>query len=523
MVSAQPMATIHEFGPFRLDADAGILFRGAEPTVLGQRAVALLRLLLERAGAPVSKDELIEAAWPELAIEDSNLTVQISALRRVFEEVAGGSGWIETLPRRGYRYVGPAFATGNPPAEASPQISPALAVPDKPSVAVLAFSNLSGDREQEYFADGIVEDIIAGLSRIKWLFVVARNSSFTYKGRAVDVKQVGRELGVRYVLEGSLRKAGTRLRITAQLIEAATDSHLWAERYDRNLDDVFLVQDEITVAVVGAIEPSLRAAEIEHVKRKRPETLDAYDLVLRALPEVYTCMPAGAMKSLAFIERALVLEPNYALAHGVAAWAHEILFVRNGMQEKNRRGAIEHAHAAITHGRSDPMALTFGAFSVAMVEHDRTAAFDAFEEALKLCPSCAPAYIFGSAPLSFAGKAERAIDWGERALRLSPFDPMSYVAYHGIAVGNFHLGRYEEAANAARKAIQSNPRFSFSYALLAAPLAKLGRIEEAKGAVVRLREFQPNFSICRQCEAVGILPVVAEPLIEALRTAGLSD
>ena len=169
------------------------------------------------------------------------------------------------------------------------------------------------------------------------------------------------------------------------------------------------------------------------------------------------------------------------------------------------------------------MALTFGAFSMALVEHDRTAAFDAFEEAVKLCPSCGPAFIFGSAPLSFAGEAERAIDWGERALRLSPFDPLSYIAYHGIAVGNFQFGRYEKSAKAARKAIQSNPRFSFSYALLAAPLAKLGRIEEAKDAVVRLRELQPNFSICRQCEAVGIVPVVAEPMIEALRAAGLPD
>jgi tetratricopeptide (TPR) repeat protein len=313
------------------------------------------------------------------------------------------------------------------------------------------------------------------------------------------------------------------LRITTQLIEAETGSHLWAERYDRNLDDIFLVQDEITVAVVGAIEPNLRAAEIEHVKRKRPESLDAYDLVLRALPQVYTCMPAGAMNGLAFIERALAVEPNYPLAHGVAAWAHEILYVRDGMQEKDRLAAIHHAHAAITHGLADPMALTFGAFAMALVEHNRAAAFDAFDEAVKLCPSCGPAYIFGSAPLSFSGQAERAVEWGERALRLSPFDPMSYVAYHGIAVGNFQLGRYEGAARAAHKAIQSNRGFSFSYALLAAPLAKLGRLKEAKDAVLRLCELQPNFSIRRQCEAVGIVPVVAEPMIEALRSIGLQD
>src|SRR6266481_1391516 len=217
MVSAQPMATIHSFGPFRLDTDAEILFRGAEPTVLGQRAVALLRLLLERAGAPVSKDALIEAAWPGLAIEDSNLTVQIAALRRVFEQVAGGADWIETLPRRGYRYVGPMVTISNPSAPANPQSSTALALLAKPSVAVLPFSNLSGDPDQEYFADGMVEDIIAGLSRIKWLFVVARNSSFTYKGKSVGVKDVGHELGVRYLLQGSVRKSGNRVRVTGQL------------------------------------------------------------------------------------------------------------------------------------------------------------------------------------------------------------------------------------------------------------------------------------------------------------------
>src|SRR5260221_14493728 len=183
--SHPPMTTIYTFGPFRLDADARILFRKTEPTGLGQRAVALLCALIERAGVPVSKDALVEAAWPGLAVEDSNLTVQIAAVRRVFEEVAGGASWIETLPRRGYRYVGPLVATGNPSVEANPQTSPALALPDKPSVAVLPFSNLSGDPEQEYFADGMVEDIIAGLSRIKWLFVVARNSSFTYKEKAV--------------------------------------------------------------------------------------------------------------------------------------------------------------------------------------------------------------------------------------------------------------------------------------------------------------------------------------------------
>jgi adenylate cyclase len=215
-----------------------------------------------------------------------------------------------------------------------------LKQPDKPSIAVLPFTNMSGEVEQDYFADGMVEDIIAGLARIKWLFVIARNSSFVYKGRSVDVKQAGRELGVRYVLEGSVRKASSRVRVTGQLIEAETGRHVWADGFDRTLDDVFAIQDELTMSVVAAIEPSLRQAEIERVKRKRPDSLDAYDLILRAIPHVYPAMPDGAAKGLSLLERALELGPNYALAHGFAAWSHEILFARGSGREDNRLGAV---------------------------------------------------------------------------------------------------------------------------------------------------------------------------------------
>src|SRR5208282_126579 len=207
---------------------------------------------------------------------------------------------------------------------------PALPLPDKPSIAVLPFANMSGDPEQEYFVDGMVEEIITALSRIRWLFVIARNSTFTYKGQAVDVKQVGRELGVRYVLEGSVRKAAGRVRITTQLIEAETRTHIWAQRYDRAIDDIFAMQDDITTSTIAAIEPTLRQAEIERAKRKRPENLDAYDLVLRATPFVDTFMPEEALKALPFLERALALEPDYALAHGQTALCHEILYVRAG-------------------------------------------------------------------------------------------------------------------------------------------------------------------------------------------------
>ena len=260
----------YQFGPFRLDPEARILYHGTEPTMLGQRAVALLRLLLQNAGVPVSKNALVEAGWPGLAVADNNLTVQIAALRQVLGDKGSAGSWIETLPRRGYRYVGPAVGTDIRDASAAIRAISAPALPEKPSVAVLPFSNLSGDPEQDYFAEGMVDDIVTGLARVKWLFVIARNSTLPYKGRAVDVKQIGRELGVRYVLEGSVRKAGDSVRVTGQMIDASTGAHVWAERYDRSSKDIFALQDEIALSAVGAIAPSVRKAEIERVRRKRP-------------------------------------------------------------------------------------------------------------------------------------------------------------------------------------------------------------------------------------------------------------
>jgi adenylate cyclase len=240
--------------------------------------------------------------------------------------------------------------------------APELALPNKPSIAVLPFDNMSADREQEYFCDGIVEDIITGLSRIRWVFVICRNSSFVYKGRAQNIKQIGRELGVRYALEGSVRKAADRLRISAQLIEADNGTHLWAERYDRPLDDIFAVQDEITMCVVGAIEPSLRKAEIDRVRRQRPSNLNAYDLVLRSLPFVYALMPKHAENAIPLLRDALKLEPDYGLAHALLSWCFHVRFNRGGAREADRVVAIRHAHKAIAHGADDATALAVASF-----------------------------------------------------------------------------------------------------------------------------------------------------------------
>jgi adenylate cyclase len=401
--------------------------------------------------------------------------------------------------------------------------NPLLALPDRPSIAVLPFTNLSGDAEQDYFADGMVEDIITGLSRVKWLFVIARNSSFAYKGKAVNVKQAGGELGVRYILEGSVRKSSNRVRVTGQLVEAETGRHVWADRYDRMLDDIFAIQDDLTMSVVAAIEPNLRQAEIERVKRKRPDSLDAYDLVLQALPHVYTAMPEGAAKALRLLESALNMEPNYALAHGFTSWAHEIIFARGGGHEENRLGAIRHAEAAIASGRDDAIALTLGGFALGLVAHDRDAAHQAFEAALTLSPSCALTYVMGSVVMVYAGNADRGIEWGERALRLSPFDPMSYAPLLSVTLGHFQRGEFEAAAVAAHKVFQSNPFWSLGHVLLAATQARLARLDTAKSAAERVLELQPDFTISGLCASFDIQPLLATPLTEALIEAGLPE
>ena len=401
---------------------------------------------------------------------------------------------------------------------------PTLALPDRPSIAVLPFQNMSGDPEQEYFADGMVEDIITGLSRIRWLFVIARNSSFIYKNRAVEVKQVGRELGVRYVLEGSVRRAGNRVRITGQLIDASTGAHLWAERYDRPLDDIFAVQDEITVAVVAALEPSLRLAEIERVKRKRPDNLGAYDLVLRALPSVIGVAAHEASAALPLLERALELEPDYALAHALAGWAFQQRFITEGNQAKDREAGVRHMRAAIALGGDDATTLALAGFTLAAVGGDDAAARDALDRALGLSPSNIFALGYGAIFYATRDEAARAIDWAERALRLSPFDPVINAPLNALAIAHFSRGDFEKAADAARRSIRANPRMPQSHWYLAAALARFGQLSEARQAALDLLAVQPGFRISLSGFArLGFTPRLVALYEEALRGAGLSE
>ena len=400
----------------------------------------------------------------------------------------------------------------------------ALPLPDKPSIAVLPFANMSGDPEQEYFADGMVEEITTALSRIRWLFVIARNSSFTYKSQAVDVKQVGRELGVRYVLEGSVRKAGGRVRITAQLIDALTGTHLWADRFEGLLEEVFELQDKVAVSVAGVIEPTLRQTEIERARRKRPDSLDAYDLYLRALPYAFAAMPGDADKALALLGKAIELEPDYAAAHAIIAWCHEQRYLRGGMHEETRIAALHHARHAIAAGGDDAAALATGGFVIAVAGRDFETALSAFDRSFALSSSCAFALGFSSIVRAWKGDDLIAVEHGTRALRLSPFDPLIYLPYGGLAYAHFAAGRFEEAVAAASLATQSNPRFTVLHMLHAASLASLDRSEDAKTVVQRLAELQPGITVATAIlSARYVNPKNIAALENALRLAGLPE
>ena len=411
------------------------------------------------------------------------------------------------------RVLGP----GTTPSVAASRSGPA-------SIAVLPFDNLSGDAEQEYFADGMVEEIIIGLSRIKWLFVISRNSTFIYKGRKVDVKAVGRTLGVRYVLQGSVRRFGNQVRVSGQLIETETAANVWANRYDGTLGDIFALQDDLTMSVIGAVEPSLRQAEVERVRRKRPDSLDAYDLLLRALPLATTAMPEDAENAIRFLDDAIRREPNYAAAHGLLAWCHEQRYLRGGLHTEARRDALLHARAAIEAGSDDAMALAMGGFVVGILERgEYETGLEAIDRSMTLSPSSALAFGFSSIIRAWMGEESTAIDHAKIALRLSPCDPLIYLPYVGLAIAQFYAGNYVEAASAASRASAANPRFSVPRYLRTAALARLGRLDEAKSMAAVLLELQPGFTIGRLASGTITTPGRMAMLADALREAGLPE
>jgi TolB-like protein/class 3 adenylate cyclase len=404
----------------------------------------------------------------------------------------------------------------------------ALTLPDKPSIAVLPFTNMSGDPEQEYFADGMAEDIITALSHFKALFVIARNSSFTYKGRAVDVKQVGRELGVRYVLEGSVRKAANRVRITGQLVDTTTGAHLWAERFDGGLSDVFDLQDQVTESVVGAIAPAVEKAEIERAKRKPTESLDAYALYLRGLAKLYQFGNRQANEeALRLFNSAIALDPDFAAAYARAALCH-VWAKTNGWFSDTANETAEVtrlAQRAVELGKDDAIALTTSGHALVYFVRDLEGGAALINRALVLNSNLAEAWNWGGWVKNWLGEPEAGIERFARAMRLSPLDPRLTTMRGGTAYAHFLLGRYDEAASWAAMALQDNPDYQPGLRIAAASNAMAGRPEQAHKAMARLRRLNPALRISNLKD---VLPPIrrAEDLSryeEALRQAGLPE
>lgn len=404
---------------------------------------------------------------------------------------------------------------------------PTLAFPDnKPSIAVLPFQNLSADPEQEYFADGVVEDITMALSLFRWLFVIARNSSFTYKGRAVDVKQVGRELGVRYVLEGSVRKAGSRIRISGQLIDAETGAHLWADRFDGALEDMFDLQDHVTSSVVGAIAPKLQSEDIKRATRKPTENLDAYDYYLRGLAKARRWNRDANSEALQLFCKAIELDPRLACAYGMAAWCYTRRKASGWMIEgvQERAEATRMARKAVHLGGGDPVALCMGGYALAFVAHEFNDAAAFMDRALTVNPNLAQAWNLSAWLRVWRGEPDLALDHVAHAVRLSPLDPSMFGLHGAMAYAHFLAGRYDVASSCAEEATRDNPAFLLAICISAASNALAGRLEPAQKAMARALERSPDL---RAYNLINLTPFRrAEDLAtfaKGLRNAGLPD
>jgi TolB-like protein len=392
----------------------------------------LLQYLIRNRDHVVSKDELIAAVWNGRIVSESALSSRITAVRHAVGDSGERQRLIRTIARKGFRFVGD-IQEKSPPESSGPAGS-TLAMrqppplPDKPSIAVLPFQNLSGDLEQEYFADGVVEDIISALSRMRWLFVIARNSSFTYKGRTVDVKQVGRELGVRYILEGSVRKSANRVRITGQLIDASTGAHLSADRFDGDIEDIFDLQDRITASVVGAISPKLEQAEIERARRKPTESLDAYDYFLRAMACFYQRSREANDDALRLFYKAIEFDADFATAYGMAAWCHAWRSLNGWMTDRAQEitEGARLAWRAVELGKDDAVALARAGHALALLVGDLDSGAAFIDRAVALDPNFARAWYASGWVRVYRGEPEVAIEHQARAMRLSPLDPILY-------------------------------------------------------------------------------------------------
>ena len=420
--------------------------------------------------------------------------------------------------------TGTLLPAGSSRAIAASAASPA-AQRGKPSLAVLPFVNMSGDREQEYFADGTVEDIITALSRIDQLFVIARNSSFTSKGRAVDVRQVAKELHVRYVLEGSVRKAANRVRITGQLIDAVTGTHLWADRFEGGLEDVFELQDRITENVVGAIEPTVKKAEIERARRKPADDLDAYDLYLRALPLVQAFRPDENATAIQLLQRAIDLDPNYAAALAHAAWCYEQRISRGwpAFGADDAGTAVDLARRVVATATDDAVALVLAGFVLGVVARDWDVGLDTSRRALRRNAGSGFVTLMASLCASFGGEPDDGLTLAVRAMALSPLDPAFFIYLLAGAFAQLFRGRSEEALTFAQQSVAHYAGWDTTYWILITAYVQLGRLAEARTALAMLTTLSPGLTL-RQIRTLGYRnPASVGMLVDGLRTAGLPE
>ncbi|CAN7415337.1 winged helix-turn-helix domain-containing tetratricopeptide repeat protein [Bosea sp. LjRoot237] len=495
------------FGPFVLDSGAGTLLRNDVPVTAGYRAVKLLAALVARPGEILGKAELMDAAWPGTAVEEGNLTVQIAQLRKLLGASVDGGEWIATVPRIGYRFTGAVKEIGE--ARRKP-----LPLPSKPSIAVLPFVNLGNDPEQESFADGLTEDLITDLSRTSDLFVIARNSAFAYKGKARDVRAISEELGVRYLLEGSARRAAGRVRINAQLVDAVSGEHLWAERFDRGLDDIFAVQDEVTARIVEALLGRLRMPP----PRQRPKSLEAYDLCVRAR-RLMDDTPRAAQEAHLLLTRAVTLDPDYAEAYRWLALNHWMGWVHSGGPTEASRGiALELARKAVAIDPGDAGCRWALAYLLAY-ERDFTEADTEFAKAIELDPNEADAWAALSDITVLAGRIDEGLEHIRKAFRLNPFPASWYYLPLGQAL--YAAGEHQAAVEALRR---DETHRTSSRRFLAASLAQLGRVDEARAEAELFLVGNPDFSI-RHWAAMEPFRDVAmrERFVEGFRKAGLPE
>ncbi|BCG77235.1 winged helix-turn-helix domain-containing tetratricopeptide repeat protein [Mesorhizobium sp. 113-3-3] len=495
------------FGPFVLDPGAGTLLRNDDPVAVGYRGLKLLAALVERPGEILEKAELMDAAWPGTAVEEGNLTVQIAQLRKLLGPPADGGEWISTVPRVGYRFTGAIEQLDRTKRKPLP-------LPDKPSIAVLPFVNLSNDPEQEAFADGLTEDLITDLSRAPGLFVIARNSTFAYKGKAMDVRAIAEELGVRYLLEGSARRAAGRVRINAQLVDAKSGEHLWAERFDRGLDDIFAVQDEATAKIVEALLGRLRAAP----PRNRPTNLEAYDLCVRAR-KLIDESPQTAREAHLLLTRAVSLDPDYAEAHRWLAMNHWMGWVHWGEPvEPNRRIALELARKAVAIDPNDA-GCRWVLGNLLAYEHSFEESDAEFAKAFELDPNEADAWATLSDIAVLAGKVEEGLEHIRKAFRLNPYPASWY--YLTLGEAQYAARDYEAAVETLRR--EETYRTS-SRRFLAASLAQLGRLDEARAEVEMFLIGNPHFTTSHWVWTEPFRDdAMRDHFVDGFRKAGLPD